>query len=174
MNSNPKMGFKWDGVVTGYRKGVPIAISEAMLKVASKRIVREIQAEIRKADRVDTGELLNSWETDHSLTALGPSITVFSNAPQARWVDQGTGIWGPKGQPITRPGGGAMKFNPGKRNSGSAQPGVGRRKATNQYGKGGQFTGSVYAMSVQGQQGVNYIQKVRERMNVSWFLNPLG
>lgn len=170
MAINPPTGrVEWDGNLTGYNRLVPIAIAEAALQVFAKRAVREIQQELRAVDRMDTGALSNSWQNRHSLTPLGPSIEVYSTLPYARWVDQGTGIYGPKGTPITRPGGGPMRFNPGRRNSGSKTPGVGRRKSTNAYGGGGQFTGSVYATSVRGQEATHYLDRVRTRMNITWF-----
>jgi hypothetical protein len=47
-------------------------------------------------------------------------VITFS-ARHALWVHQGTGIYGPRGRPIRKPGGGLMKFPTGARGAGPAR-----------------------------------------------------
>lgn len=163
--------FEWDGRITNYNKYVVQAVAVGAAANAGRRAINEIQEIISAAGRVDTGELLRSFSLKPIMTVLGPSVTIESDSPHAYWVDKGTGIYGPKGRPITRPGGGAMKFNPGRRSSGGGT-GVGRRAKTTSFGKAGQFSGTAYATAVSGQTPVNFYEKAQQRMNITWWVNP--
>jgi hypothetical protein len=88
----------------------------------------------------DTGELAGSSLVDMN-THPGFVVGVISfRARHAIWVHEGTGIYGPRGRPIRRRGGGFMRFP--NRN------GVGPR---------GRPRAFVYARSVRGQRGQPFL-----------------
>lgn len=65
---------------------------------------------VRRADRVvnrakqlspvHTGRLRSSITREVVVTASGPVARAGTNVEYARWVHEGTGIYGPRGQPI--------------------------------------------------------------------------
>lgn len=68
---------------------------------------------MRKAKRiapVDTGLLAASIHRRPTFTVFGPSAVVGSNVNYAILVHEGTGIYGPRGRPITAVRARAMRF----------------------------------------------------------------
>lgn len=56
---------------------------------------------LRSAGRIDTGRLVNSVTVEIDRRAGLPIIRVGTNVEYARYIHDGTGIYGPKGTPIT-------------------------------------------------------------------------
>lgn len=145
-----------------YPGAVP-AMGEAAAANAAAKALEYVREELRGHD--DTGLLSASFRVRRVNESSAPyrsTYEVYSDVEYARWVNDGTGIYGPYGSPIVSPTGRVMTFNPGRRNSGVA--GVGRSRLT------GQFTGSVYARSVEGQKPVAYLEKALARIRIRDFL----
>lgn len=51
--------------------------------------------------RIDTGDLRSSVQVQLRALAGAPVVRIGSNRKTARWVHDGTGIYGPRGRPIT-------------------------------------------------------------------------
>lgn len=64
------------------------------------RVVNQAKRNLRAAGLIDTGTLLNSITHDISVSRTGLTATVGTNLPYGRYLHEGTGIYGPKGQPI--------------------------------------------------------------------------
>lgn len=135
---------------------------------AGKRAVKYAREELKRQGADDTGMLSKSIKYELEHTALGPRWYIYSDLEYSRWVEDGTGIYGPYRTPITRPGGGVMVFRPGRRNSGAKN--VGRRRRSNAFGGGGQFTGLVYSRTVQGQPAKKFIEKALGRITIKDFI----
>lgn len=75
-----------------------------------RRVGRRVQNAARRRAPVDEGTLRNSIEyvVDHRGTRT--HITVGSPLPYARYIHEGTGIYGPKGRPIVPTTRQALKF----------------------------------------------------------------
>lgn len=108
-----------------------------------KRADRVRNAAIRNltaSGAVDTGALRASVTVEMSSSPSGvPMARVGTNLPYGRYVEEGTGIYGPKGRPI-RPKNGRLLRWPVKNNSGS-----GRRRY-----RGGATAKYAFAPSVKG------------------------
>jgi phage gpG-like protein len=84
--------------------------------------------------RVDTGRLRASIHTSMVYVRGAPAARVGTNVRYARWVHDGTGIWGPRHQPITPKRGKYLRF---------------RSSGTGRY---------VYARSVQGMKRNQFLK----------------
>jgi hypothetical protein len=89
----------------------------------------------------DTGQLAGSGSVEMN-THPGFVVGVITfRARHAIWVHEGTGIYGPRGRPIRRRGGGYMKF-PNRRGG---------------LGRGGRARSFIYARTVRGQPGQPFL-----------------
>lgn len=70
----------------------------------------ELENLISKKTPVDTGDLRSSWH--HSIEAHEGRI--YTSKSYARYVEEGTGVHGPKGAPITPHSGSYLRFKPHK------------------------------------------------------------
>lgn len=163
--------------LTAFNTGVVRAAALASVSHAAEELIGYIHEELDASGRVDTGALRDSYVYESRLTALGAEAEVYSTLPPlpsgreiADVVNRGSGIYGPYGQPIVSPNGGVLLFNPGRRASGSAVAGVGRRRTTTSYGRAGQFTGSTYAMSVTGQRPTFFLDRAMARLSLTDFV----
>lgn len=157
-----------DLTLVAYYPAVTATIVGAASKVAGERAVAYVREEIQKGGHNDSGLLSQSIKSRVTYTPLGPEFEVYSDLEYSRWVNDGTGIYGPYGTPIVSPGGGIMRFTPGKKSSGRI--GQGRRSKTTSFGGGGTFTGTVYAYSVRGQEGAHFMEKAMSRIRIATFI----
>lgn len=149
-------------------------ISLTAVEAAGQNIIGFIEDELNSADRNDTGGLASSWTVDATVVPkLGAQAEVYSTLPPlqptgrtlADIVNNGTGIYGPYGTPIVTPSGGVMRFNPSRKSSF-----VGKRGVRNSPSTGRFESAYVYAYSVKGQQGIQFIEKAHARINLATFI----
>lgn len=149
-------------------------MSLAAVEAAGNNIVGYIEDELNSADRNDTGGLASSWVVESKVVPkVGAQAEVYSTLPPlqptgrtlADIVNNGTGIYGPYGTPIVSPYGGVMRFNPGRKTSA-----VGKRGVRNNPSTGRFESAYVYAYSVKGQQGIQFIEKAHARINLATFI----
>lgn len=93
----------------------------------------------RRLCPVDEGRLRASLTMEVRVTTAGPVVRIGSNLDYARYVHEGTGIYGPRHMPITPVTASVLRW-PIKNNSGT-----GRRRFA-----GGQTAAFAYARSVKG------------------------
>jgi hypothetical protein len=105
----------------------------------AERVRRAAVGNLTKSGAVDTGRLRGSVTTEIVITSGRPMARVGTNLPYGRYVEEGTGIYGPKGRPI-RPVNARLLRWPVTNNSGS-----GRRRY-----KGGRTAEFAFARSVKG------------------------
>lgn len=158
-----------DITLTAYNPLVVQSITALASKRAANQAVKYIRQELARSGRMDTGELAGSFAVRAVPNALGPAFEVYSTLPPtepsgrtvADIVNNGTGIYGPYGTPIVSPYGKVMRFNPSKRASA-----VGRRGVRNSSTTGRFESAYVYAISVKGQEGVQFIEKATARIKL--------
>lgn len=170
---------KLDGSVN---KAVLFAIVGAASKNAGRRAVNYIKDELTAVDRVDTGQLRDSWRSEIVPGPLGVTFNVYSDLPPlnqlvangystrtlADIVNEGTGIYGPYGQPIVSPRGGVMSFRAGRNSSALTSRNVRNNSAT------GRFENNlVYAYSVQGQPATGYLDRALKRIKITDYVTPV-
>ena len=89
------------------------------------RVGRRVQNAGRRRAPVDEGTLRNSIEYVVDVRPASTHVTVGSPLPYARYIHEGTGIYGPKGTPITPVTRQVLKFqvkgSTGKRRGKDAQ-----------------------------------------------------
>lgn len=150
-----------------YRPQTVYLITAAASKVAGQRAVKYVREELQAAGRNDSGMLSHSFKSRVIPTPLGPVFEVYSDLEYSRWVNDGTGIYGPYGTPIVSPRGGVMKFKPGKKNSNSSLR-IDHRRAPGSFNPS--LASDVYSMSVQGQPGAHYMEKALARIRIITFI----
>lgn len=93
-----------------------------------RRRGRKVQRHAQRNVNSRTGRLAGSIQVRQIMENGGPGVEVYTSLHYAMWVHEGTGIYGPRGRPITarRPGG-YLKFQ-------------------------GRYGGIVYTKSVRGQR----------------------
>ncbi|QDH93515.1 tail assembly chaperone [Gordonia phage Verity] len=74
------------------------------------RVGRRVQNEARRRAPVDEGTLRNSIEYVVDVTTRRAHVTIGSPLPYARYIHEGTGIYGPRGTPIVPVSREALKF----------------------------------------------------------------
>lgn len=162
LRMDPKIEFKYNPVTVA-------VISQAASARAGERAVKYIKEELNRADRNDTGVLAGSFESRLISNPLGAQHEIYSVLPPleptgrtlADIVNNGTGIYGPYHTPIVSPYGSVMRFNPSRKSTSVGRRGVRNAKKT------GRFESAyVYTMTVQGQQGVHYIEKATSRIRL--------
>lgn len=118
------------------------------------RVETAAKRNLRAAGRIDTGRLLNSVTHEIRGTSAGPIGVVGSNLPYARYVHDGTGIYGPTGRPI-RPKSARVLAWP-VRGTTSARPSArtGRIVTT----RSQRPTGMVFSMSSRGVPAVPFLR----------------
>lgn len=89
------------------------------------RVGRRVQNAAKKRAPVDEGTLRASIDYVVGVTPAGTHVTIGSPLDYARYIHEGTGIYGPKGQPITPVTRQVLKFqvkgSTGKRRGKDAQ-----------------------------------------------------
>lgn len=100
----------------------------------ANRVGRRVQNEARRRAPVDEGTLRNSITYVVDVTAGRAHVTIGSPLPYARYIHEGTGIYGPRGTPIVPVTRQALKFQ--------VKGGSGRRR--------GRDAPWVFAKSVKG------------------------
>lgn len=151
-----------------YKPQVLYVIVAAASKVAGERSVRYVREEIARSGHNDSGTLSHSFKSRVIHSPLGPIFEVYSDLEYSRWVNDGTGIYGPYGTPIVRPGGGVMKFQPGKKNANSSLRLDHRRAPGSNFNP--TFSPDVYAMQVAGQPGAHFMEKALARIRIATFI----
>lgn len=168
-----------DGAVN---RAVLFAIVGAASKNAGRRAVNYIKDELSASDRIDTGQLRDSWKSEIVLGAFGVTFNVYSDLPPlnqlvangystrtlADIVNEGTGIYGPYGQPIVSPRGGVMSFRSGGKSSALTSRNVRNNSTT------GRFENNmVYAYSVAGQPATGYLDRALKRIKITDYVTPV-
>lgn len=164
-----------DITLTQFNKPVLFTLVHAASANAGRRCVKYIKDELTRSDRVDTGELRDSWRSETKTTPLGVTFDVYSTMPVlqpsgrtvADIVDRGTGIYGPYGTPIVSPSGGIMKFNWGRKSSSLTSRNVRNNSVSGRF-----ENNTVYAYSVQGQPAMGYIDRARRRIKLTDYVMP--
>ncbi|URP21097.1 hypothetical protein SEA_FLATWOODS_30 [Gordonia phage Flatwoods] len=75
-----------------------------------RRVGRRVQNAARRRAPVDEGTLRNSIEYVVDVRGTRTHVTIGSPLPYARYIHEGTGIYGPKGTPIVPVTRQALKF----------------------------------------------------------------
>lgn len=120
-------------------RSIEIARAQTELKVRANRVLNAA----RRGAPVDQGQLRASLHIEYTFGPNGePIARIGSNLKYAIFVHEGTGIYGPTGQPI-RPKHGRFLVWPVKNNSG-----IGRRRY-----KGGRTVQYAFARQVRGVRG---------------------
>lgn len=101
MKLNIEVQKRFDEIKKKTKEGM----GRALFKVA-----QVFYGEVKKEAPVDHGTLQGSWQIEE-LDYLAYSI--FTNIKYAKAVNDGTGIYGPSGQPITPKNGNVLKFKIG-------------------------------------------------------------
>ncbi|AYR02666.1 hypothetical protein J1765_gp29 [Gordonia phage Gaea] len=90
-----------------------------------RRVGRRVQNAARRRAPVDEGTLRNSIEYVVDVRGTRTHVTIGSPLPYARYIHEGTGIYGPKGTPIVPVTRQALKFQvkgaSGRRRGGDAK-----------------------------------------------------
>lgn len=116
-------------------KKFPKKAEENLLKLSTNKL----ESIITDKTPVDTGDLRSSWHYKIQKT----QAKVYTSKAYAKYVDQGTGIFGPKGQPIYPKNSNVLRFKP----------------KGNAYSDYVSNDGYVYVPSVQGQKPVHLVDK---------------
>lgn len=163
-------------------KAVLFTIVGAASKNAGRRAVKYIQDELSAVDRIDTGQLRDSWVSEIHPGPFGVTFDVYSNLPPlnqlvpggystrtlADIINEGTGIYGPYGTPIVSPYGGVMSFRTGRNSSALTSRNVRNNRTT------GRFENNmVYAYSVQGQPATGYLDRALRRIKITDYVTPV-
>ncbi len=160
--------------LTDFNKPVLFAIVGAASKNAGRRAVNYIHDELASVDRVDTGQLRDSWRSEIKPGPLGITFEVYSDLPPlnqlvnngystrtlADIINEGTGVYGPYGSPIVSPSGGVMSFKAGRNSSALNSRNV----------NGGNM---VYAYSVVGQPATGYLDRALKRIKITDYVTPV-
>lgn len=165
MNGGIEMSFK-DLRITTYNRDALDAVGSGLAwqaaNRAGRRAVGYARQELARADRIDTGKLRDSLKHRVLSTPLGPTVSVYSELPEALWVNSGTaqdgaGFIYPVNSRL-------LRFNPSRRNSHAGATGVVR-------GRGGRFaTAYVFAPRVRGQKGTHFMETALKRVRVRDFV----
>lgn len=160
--------------LTAFSKPVLFTIVGAASKNAGRRAVNYIKDELAAVDRIDTGQLRDSWKSEIEMGPLGVTFNVYSDLPPlnalvangystrtlADIVNEGTGVYGPYGSPIVSPSGGIMSFKAGRKASSLSSGNL----------NGG---GMVYAYSVVGQPATGYLERALKRIKITDYVTPV-
>lgn len=171
-----------DVTMTTYRPYVVYSLAGAMSKNAARRFIGYIHEELTAVDRVDSGQLRDSYESTLEATVQGPVAVVFSNLPPLQptgrtledIVNRGTGIHGPYGTPIVSPSGRVMAFNWGRKSSNLSSRNVRNATSSNpSVASTGRFESSlVHAYSVLGQPATGFLDRAIRRIKFVDFTTP--
>jgi hypothetical protein len=166
--------------LTQFSKPVLFAIVGAASKNAGRRAVKYIKDELSAVDRVDTGQLRDSWKSEVEVGPTGVTFRVYSDLPPlnqlvpggysdrtlADIINEGTGVYGPYGSPIVPHSAKVMKFDWGRKSSGL-------RGVRNNRQGGGRFeNNTMYLPSVQGQPATGYLDRALKRIKITDYVTP--
>lgn len=168
MAGNPVWRVRGGPTLTYFNKPLLYVIASAASKHAGERAVRYAREELAKGGHNDSGLLSHSIKSRVEHTLLGPAFYIYSDLEYSRWVNDGTGLYGPYGTPIVSPTGGVMKFAPGKKNSNFGVRVDHRRRAGT--GFSASSSGDVYSTTVQGQPATHFMEKALARIRIVDFV----
>lgn len=120
---------------------------------ALRPLANKVQNAARRNAPVDTGRLRASITTEFGKEGGRAYARIGSNVSYALFQEEGTGVHGPMGRPITPKGSSVLRW-PVKNNSGS-----GRRRFRN--GKTDRYA---YAKSVRGAPAVHYLRDALDQL----------
>lgn len=160
--------------LTSFSKPVLFAIVGAASKNAGRRAVNYIKEELAAVDRIDTGQLRDSWKSEIVAGPLGVTFNVYSDLPPlnqlvnngystrtlADIINEGTGVYGPYGSPIVSPRGGIMSFKAGRNSSSLTASNL-------------RSGGMMYAYSVAGQPATGYLDRALKRIKITDYVTPV-
>lgn len=110
----------------------------------------ELNGIIRKNTPKNEGHLHSTWR--HS---IHENEVIFTNsAKYAVWVNEGTGIYGPRKTRIFPHKGKGLLFKPDKKYDGKYGPTL----------SGGKFKGYYFFRSIRGQKGQHYVEKSAKKL----------
>jgi hypothetical protein len=118
-------------------RSLAVQASADDLRVRANRVV----SRARQLVPVDRGQLRGSIAVEFTQSSEGAVARIGSNLPYAIFVHEGTGVFGPRGTPITPKNGQYLVFKPR-----SPRPGTTSK------------SGFVFARSVQGMKGTPYLR----------------
>ncbi|MGI6565616.1 HK97 gp10 family phage protein [Methanosphaera sp.] len=128
---------------------------EKLIQKTKRNIIHrsgvELTSIIKKTTPKDSGHLHSSW---HMEEEKGATITFTNSAKYAKWVNEGTGIYGPRKQRIYPKNGRVLVFKPGRKYKGKYGP-VPRK---------GKFRGKYVFPSIRGQKGQHYLEKSSKKL----------
>lgn len=106
------------------------------------RVGRQVQNAAKRRAPVDEGRLRSSIGYNVSILPTQVRVRIGSSLAYARYVHEGTGIYGPRRRPIVPVTAKALKFEPGRS--------MGPRRRGASAGARGRRGGPVFAASVKG------------------------
>ncbi len=181
MNPNGVWRVK-DIELTTFNTPVLFTIVGAASKNAGRRAVKYIKDELTAVDRVDTGQLRDSWKHELEYSPIGVTFNVYSDLPPlnqlvangysdrflADIVNEGTGIYGPYGQPIVSPNGNVMRFNGGRKSSALTRSNTRNASGTVRF-----ESNEMYVYSVKGQPATGYLDRALKRIKITDYVTPI-